>query len=323
MPVLAVDQSHIKFFEEQGYVVIEDILDPEEDLQPVIEEYEAVLDNLVRRLYAEGKVTSLYRELPFGQRLTRIVAETGRFYSQYFDISLPQSGVTEDTPIHLGKAVFNLLRNPKLLDVVEAFIGPEIYSNPVQHVRIKPPEWALPKGQWDGLSSAVYWHQDNGVILPEADESNILTVWLAISDATEENGCLAVAPESHKLGLLPHCPSPDKGVHIPEKLLPERFIPVPVKRGGALFMTRKTVHVSLRNLSDDIRWSFDLRYNPIGQPTGRPAFPGFIARSKAHPESALTDPEVWAQLWRDARTRIARGTNPVYNRWSADSPVCA
>jgi ectoine hydroxylase-related dioxygenase (phytanoyl-CoA dioxygenase family) len=322
MPALATE-SYLEQFEEEGYVVVEDILDPEEDLQPVIAEYTNLLDTLAEKLYVEGKLSSPYRDLPFGRRLTQIVVETGRLYSQYFDISLPQANVKEDTPIHVGKAAFNILRNPRLLDIVETFIGPEIYSNPVQHVRIKPPESALPKDQWDGLASAVYWHQDSGVILPEADNSNILTVWIPVFDATEENGCLAVAPGSHKGDLLPHCPSSTMGTHIPEKYLPEPFIPVPVKQGGALFLTRKTVHVALKNHSDGIRWSFDLRYNPIGQPTGRPVFPGFIARSKAHPESALTDPEAWAQLWRDTRSRIARGQNPIYNRWSADSPACA
>jgi len=319
----ALEPSTLELFEEQGFVVVEGVLDPEEDLQPVVDEYTALLDRLVEQLYAEGKLSATYPDLPFGRRLMQITAETGRLYSQYFDISLPQSGVTEETPMHHGKAVFHLLRNPKLLDVVESFIGSEIYSNPVQHVRFKLPKHIIPEGQWDGLASTIYWHQDNGVILPEADASDILTVWLPITDATEENGCLQVIPGSHRSDLLPHCPSASKGVHIPDKYLPGEPVPVPMKRGSVLFMTRKTAHASLENVSNDIRWSFDLRYNPIGQPTGRPAFPGFVARSKAHPESVLSDPEVWTQLWRNARTRIVRSQNPVYNRWSADAPACA
>ena len=38
------------------------------------------------------------------------------------------------------------------------------------------------------------------------------------------------------------------------------------------------------------------------QPTGRSVFPGFIARSRANLEQAVTDPEKWANLWWDART---------------------
>jgi len=321
MPVL--DQSALAVFETQGYLVVEGVLSPEEDLQPVIDEYKGLLDAFAERLYSEGKLSSTYKALPFGRQLIQIIAEGGQSAAQYFDISLPQSGVTEDTPMHHGQAVFNLLTNPKLLDLVEDFIGPEIYSNPVQHVRIKPPERVLPEKQRDGLAATVYWHQDSGVILPEADGSNILTVWLPITDATEENGCLEVVPGSHRQGLQAHCPSPVKGVHIPEKLLPGRSVPVPLKRGSVLLMTRKTVHHSRRNESDDIRWSFDLRYNPVGQPTGRPAFPGFVARSRVHPDWVLPDARAWAQLWQEARTRIARGEPPVYNRWSVEAPVCA
>ena len=75
--------------------------------------------------------------------------------------------------------------------------------------------------------------------------------------------------------------------------------------------------------SDAVRWSFDLRYNPIGQPTGRGAFPGFVARSRQHPESELHDPAVWDQLWSDARDNLANRDMGKFNRWNAENPVCA
>src|SRR5689334_4164604 len=126
--------------EEQGFVVVNDVFDPLRDLQPVIDDYAAVLDELAEHWYAEVKITSSYRELPFSDRFMKVIAESCQPWSQYFDISLPQRDVTEETPIHLPEAVFNLLRTPRLLDLIEQIIGPEIYSNPIQHVRIKPPE---------------------------------------------------------------------------------------------------------------------------------------------------------------------------------------
>jgi hypothetical protein len=68
----------------------------------------------------------------------------------------------------------------------------------------------------------------------------------------------------------------------------------------------------------------DLRYQPIGQPTGRPAFAsaGFIARSAARLDTVLRDPAVWAARWLEARERLADKT-PVFNRWRADAPHCA
>ena len=80
---------------------------------------------------------------------------------------------------------------------------------------------------------------------------------------------------------------------------------------------------SLENHSDEFRWSFDLRYNPIGQPTGRPHFPGFVAQSRLNPDSVLDDWREWAQLWLDARDRLAELDAVKVNRWDDDDPMCA
>lgn len=311
-------------FEEEGYLVVEGVLDPERDIRPVMAEYEEVLDQIARPLYDEGVIGSLYRGLPFAERLIQICVESGRNFPQHFDFSLPQAGVRHDTPIHVGPAVFDLLTNPRLLDLAEDVIGPEIYSNPVQHIRVKLPQRAVAKGSYNGLVSKIPWHQDNGVILPEADEATILTVWMPINEATVENGCLQVIPASHRHGLEPHCPS-EKSVAIPDKFIPtDRSVALPMRPGSVLLMNQRTVHSSLDNETEDqVRISFDLRYQPTGQPTGRPAFPGFVARSAAHPESVLRDPAAWARIWCEARARLAEQENPAYNRWSADAPVCA
>ena len=59
-------------------------------------------------------------------------------------------------------------------------------------------------------------------------------------------------------------------------------------------------------------------------PTGRPAFPGFVARSRANPASELRDASVWAQLWRNTRARLAAAEEvPVFNRWKVNGAVCA
>jgi phytanoyl-CoA hydroxylase len=318
-------------FWRDGYLVVEHLLDPETDLDPIIAEYEGVLDRLAAELYASGQISSTYDDLPFSDRLTKIYAESGKIHAQYFDFSLPQDGITEETPFWTGPAVFNSLRHDGILDAIESLIGPEIYSNPVQHVRLKPPEHLTPKDPTTGavLLGATPWHQDNGVINEEADETEIITVWFPLTDATIENGCLAVVPFSHEDGLLPHCPASTEnrsgfGVHIREQhFAADQAVPLPMKRGAALFMTKRTVHSSLSNNSDHIRWSFDLRYNPTGQPTGRGAFPGFIARSEADPESELRDPAIWTDLWVEARRALAVGENPKFNRWDPNSPACA
>ena len=322
MRVLSPEQRHT--FADEGYLVVEDVLDPSHDLLPVWDEYTEVLDHLATTLYTEGVIRSPYRALPFCERLIQVCVESERNFPQHFDLSLPQTGVEPQTPLHVGPAVFGLLTNPRLLDVVEDICGPEIYANPVQHIRMKLPPRAVAAGSSHGLVTAIPWHQDNGVVLPEADAATILTVWLPLNAATVENGCLQVVPRSHRAELWPHCPT-EKGVAIPDRLLADApRVVLPLRPGSLLLMHQRTIHSSLANTTEtQVRVSLDLRYQPLGQPTGRPAFPGFIARSAAHPEQVLRDPVAWAESWYAARRRLAAQETPRFNRWQAGVGVCA
>ena len=96
-----------------------------------------------------------------------------------------------------------------------------------------------------------------------------------------------------------------------------------MKKGDALFLTKKTVHSALPNISDVIRWSFDLRYQPIGQPTGRDIFPGFVARSLENPEQILKDAETWNDQWHSTREKLSKEEQFAFNRWDGDDIACA
>lgn len=312
----------LEHFNQQGYVVIEDVLD-EHLLQALCDDYETLLDEMAAVWYAEGVIPSTFSDLPFTKRAAHIISYLNDMQYLHFDIALPNGQkLYEDTPIHLSEAVFKLLTHPRLLDYVELFIGGEIYANPIQHVRIKPPQGLNRSEKPNGLVTRTGWHQDQGVARPSADQTEMLTIWVAITDATEENGCLCVIPGSHRAGLVTHCAN--HGVVIPEALLEANDIALPIRSGSAIFMHRLTKHASLNNESDAIRWSFDLRYQPVGQPTGREEFPGFIARSRQHAESAITDHQVWANLWRTARSRLAVEASAIKShRWLGDDPACA
>lgn len=308
-------------FLQNGYVVVEGVLDKEVDLQPILADYATLLDQLAVRWYDEGKLPATYADLPFHRRATEVITQISDAESYHLDISLPKIATyNAETPVHTSAAVFNLLTNPRLLDVIELLIGPEIYSNPIQHARIKPPEAACKAdAPGNGYLQATPWHQDQGVITTDADATDIISVWIPITDATEENGCLCMIPGSHHRGLAPHC------FEIPLKFRDSDVTPVPMKAGSVLFFHRLTKHCSLPNLSDDIRFSFDLRYSPVGMPTGRDEFPGFVARSRQHPETVLTDHRQWTALWHDARSRlVARGALDFRSRWrGVHQPECA
>lgn len=321
----ALSKEQVAQFNDQGFVMVKGVFNPEADLDPIIREYYGILDRLADQLFEAGEIKSRYEDLSFSDKLMQIQTETGKVFHQHFDFSLPQGGIKFDTPIWTGKAVFDVLRNKSLLDAVESLIGPEIYANPVQHVRLKTPEAAIPAHLKHNVKlTKTPWHQDNGVVTPDADDTNMITVWFPLWDAPVSAGPLRVVPYSHRGGLVTHCPSTEVGVAIPDKLLDEMpYMALPMKRGDALFMHKLTCHSSLPNMSKNIRWSFDLRYHPVGQVTGRDGFPGFVARSRKAPETELHDAGVWSDRWIAARNKLAAEADKVYNRWDANAQVCA
>ena len=50
-------------FEREGYVVVDGVLDPAQDLTPVWADYEQVLDGVAERLFQEGRIRSIYKGL--------------------------------------------------------------------------------------------------------------------------------------------------------------------------------------------------------------------------------------------------------------------
>ncbi len=327
MKVLTREQ--LDQFHDQGYLVVEDVFDPDVDFNVLKHEYSDILDSSAADMLAEGRIDSYDPVRPFGDRVMDIVEQAGDLPLQPFDISLPQRGVLKDTPMYLGRGGFELLRHEPLIDLVEQLIGPEVYSNPVQHIRMKVPMRLVGTGGSaqtpgiPGIAQRTMWHQDNAVVTEDADETEMLTVWVPVTDATIDHGCLGILPGSNRRKLIGHCPKPVQ-LSIPNSLIDtDQTKPIPLRAGSVLFMTRYTAHMSLPNLSNEVRWSFDLRYQPTGQPTGRKAFPGFVVRSKARPDSVLAEHGEWVSLWERARDELAENGAPKFNRWEADAPWCA
>ncbi len=317
-----LSQSQLDDYERDGYVVVENLVPTDEVLIPLKAEYTDRLRTLCRRWAKERRIPAASACGDFSEMIMTAV-QFGVDYFQPLDISLPTGTIDKTTPFHAGPAVFDLLTNRHLLDAVESLLGPELTSNPIQHVRIKPPENVLTGRENRPHIVATDWHQDRGVTLEEADQSNMVTVWMAVTDATEHNGCLRAIPGSHKNDMLTHCPASGQ-LHIPANTFDEsQAEALPVHAGGAVLFHPNTIHSSLSNDSDKIRWSFDLRYTVTGDPTGRAFFPSFIARSRSNPAQELTSAHAWRQMWEDARDRLANEGPVNIHRWEKDGVVCA
>src|SRR5579872_5797811 len=112
-------EPQMRRFQEEGYLVVEDVLDPAIDIAPIFAEYDNVLDDLARSLCAQGVLASAFEDLDFCDRLIAVSQASGRSLGRYFSPTLPEGGILHDSPMHQGPAVFGLLTNPKVLDVVE------------------------------------------------------------------------------------------------------------------------------------------------------------------------------------------------------------
>tara|TARA_B100000579_G_scaffold353696_1_gene308482 strand:+ start:186 stop:1157 length:972 start_codon:yes stop_codon:yes gene_type:complete len=288
-------------FENQGYLLVEGAL-TDDDIYPVINEYERYIDARAKELYRDKKISSLFEDQPFERRLAYICKEFGDIYHEM------------DIMYFRGKECFTFLSNENLIDLVEGLVGPEITCSPIQHIRPKLPEGITPTG---ADSHIVPWHQDAGVTWEEADPYFILTVWLPLAESTCENGCLEIVPCVHGDGLWEHSSKPGAGTSIADKLMPEAEpVLLPMKKGDVLLMHKEIPHRSGRNHSNDIRWSMDLRYQATGTPTGRPFHPEFVVRSAMNPESVLTDYDVWCHKWKEA-LKESSTSGVRAHRWEA------
>jgi len=325
---MKLTSNQLNEFNRNGFLVINDVI-TEADRAPLFAEYAELVNNVA---VERGIAGNDWGTMTFEERFTQLVAEDPDAY-EFLDISLPLTNeLTNASGMHVGPAVFDLLTHPNILDIAESIVGPEVVSNPVQHARIKPPEAVLNKaGAGNSNMGRTGWHQDAAVVLENADASPILTVWVAMTDATPEMGCMRAVPGSHLWDpLSKHCPgiTGTGEIFIPKALVDTQSqVNLSVRAGGVVLLHKKTWHGAGPNETNNIRWSFDLRYQPPGYATGRECFPEFLARSAANPNDVLTQPSAWYELWQRAREDIGNGVQrAVFNeRWEkfSDDPMCA
>ncbi|CAF0780169.1 unnamed protein product [Didymodactylos carnosus] len=333
--------SQLDQFLSEGYLVVENVISLSTIDDLFDEMNRQVLDKIAEDLVKQNLIDQTYSHLPLCDRIQLICRISKRTYPQYFDFSLPQSDIMNDTPLYLGDKLFNVMRNKNLIDVVSDILGTnEISSNPVQHMRMKLPQNITNTiaANFSGMVNAVPWHQDNGVILPEADNSNILTCWLALTDVTLNSGCMQVIPKSHRTndGIIQHCPTRE-GLAISGHLIDSlassdcqllKPLPLPMTAGSVLLMNQRTVHSSLENTTENrVRISMDLRYQKTGTNSGRPLFEtaGFVVRSELNQRLELCNSTIWAQNWLELREKLAneRLQTKQFNRWDINALGCA
>lgn len=294
-----LDPVQLEFFHREGYLIVPDLFPPAA-LEPLRAELTELVHREALRLNAEGRLSRLYEEEPFERRLTRLHAEVGE--------EILKAITGRGGGGHSGRALFELIIHPALLQAVESFIGPEIVGSSVYRIRPKIP------GQVRGV---VPWHQDSGYFAPHCDQSLVLTCWIPLVDATVETGCLQVLPRAHRQGVFRHHTHGPGGylVILDPDLPAQNWLDVPVPTGGCLFLTNCTPHRSLPHHADVVRWSLDARYQSAEVPNNAgqlpedfdPAIPvlkqacyppeaDFVVQSALHPAKVVRRWEDFDQL---------------------------
>jgi phytanoyl-CoA hydroxylase len=99
------------------------------------------------------------------------------------------------------------------------------------------------------------WHQDNGYTYVEPQ--GYVTCWIALTEATEDNGCPWVMPGLHRLGTLAHHWT-DAGFQC--EVDRAAAVPVPVPAGSVVVFSSLTPHRTGPNLTTSTRKAYILQY---------------------------------------------------------------
>ena len=144
-----------------------------------------------------------------------------------------------------------IAHHPSILDVIESLIGPNILVAGTT-LFVKEPE----------QRGFISWHQDaryNGL-----KPYNWVTAWLALTDATRENGCMYMWPESHLEGQRDHVDTYGEDnlltrgqtvMDVPE----DKIVPVELRPGQLSVHHPWVVHGSGHNVSNQRRVGFAIQ----------------------------------------------------------------
>lgn len=164
-----------------------------------------------------------------------------------------------DVPHFEDPWLFRYLAHPRVLDVVEDFLGPDVvlWSS---HFIAKPAGVGLP----------VPWHTDGAYWGQRLEPMQVLTIWLAVDQSSVENGCMRVLPGSHRdvAAAMDRYEEVDRDRHVfgfrlaPELIDESRAVDLELQPGESHVHDAWTIHGSNANHSGARRCGYTMRYMP-------------------------------------------------------------
>ncbi|MCC6731429.1 MAG: phytanoyl-CoA dioxygenase family protein [Chthonomonadales bacterium] len=224
---MKLTDEQLAFFGENGYLPVTGVLSARE-----IADLRAAYD----RIFAATEKPSSYRNL--GQKEGE---ET------------PSGAVLQIIDMwRLDPAFARVLHKEPLLDIVERVVGGpglRLYH-----------DQALYKPALNG--DVVPWHQDNGYW--RLDPPRAVSLWIALDDADEGNGCMWVVPGSHRSGEVGHQRAGSYVAQLKADADESLAVSVPLRAGDAMFHHCRTLHMTRPNRSPRQRRAWVMHYMPAG-----------------------------------------------------------
>ena len=215
----ALTQTQIDHFDSDGYVIVNDIFTPSE-----LQELVAITDS------AQADAAAVLAAQPNEQIA---ISEIGA-------ITFAAQLASHKPEIH------KFVKNTKIMGACRDLVGPDVrmYHDQAVYKQIEKP-WRFP------------WHQDNGYLFVEPQ--HYLTCWIALNDATIENGCPQIIPGIHKNGTLSHYMVSTLGYECFENP-PSTPVVAEIKAGGAVFFSSLTPHLTGPNCSNNVHKAYIVQY---------------------------------------------------------------
>ncbi|MEH6306325.1 phytanoyl-CoA dioxygenase family protein [Olivibacter sp. CPCC 100613] len=231
-----ISSTQIEFYQENGYLIIENFLNNHE-----LEVWREAVSEAVKQRQGQkipGK-NSLVGE-------DDGINSDAEYFGKVFDqmINLWQT----------NQRVSKLMCDPKIGKMAAQLAG-------VEGIRIWHDQ-ALIKKPWANPTS---WHLDTPFW--SFSDRRALSIWVALDDATLENGCLFFIPGSHKLTGFEN-PGIGKNMDAIFSFYPDfakaRSVSAPMKAGSCSFHNGLTIHGAHANMTSGMRRAMTCAYMPTG-----------------------------------------------------------
>jgi phytanoyl-CoA hydroxylase len=231
-----VGEAEIELFHQQGYLAINHAFDPQEVKDGI--------EGLLRLLSGEIPEFDgvMYEKAAAGLDVEEMSPEQRQDYVRKFMWFTPHEPRLDA-----------LAHHPRLIDVVTRIMQepPVLFQD---MALLKPPHIGREKP----------WHQDHAYFnLPL--ETLVMGAWIALDEATTENGCMIVIPGSHRQGPVVHFKRRDWQI-CDTDINNQHAVAVPLEPGGCLLFHSLIHHGTPTNHSGLRRRAVQFHYRPQSSP---------------------------------------------------------